>query len=76
MDKNNPDPTIVKIYNTKQAGLYIKHNVEPIDLFYNDGTLIFVFDKAETNSIYTKWLSHTLFWGVLLCINVEFLPKT
>lgn len=61
MDKDNPDPSIVKIYMTKQAGLYIKHNVEPQDMFYNDGTLIFVFNKEATNGIYTKWLSKTLF---------------
>ena len=54
------NPNIVKIYMTKQAGLYIKHNVNPIDYFYNEGTLVFVFDKAETNAIYTKWLNREL----------------
>jgi hypothetical protein len=54
------DPTIVKIVKTKQAGLYVKHNLEPIDVFYNDGALVHVFNKAETNSIYTKWLNKTL----------------
>jgi hypothetical protein len=51
---------VVHILNTKQAGLYVKHGVKPIDLYWSDGVLVFVFTKAETNKLFTKWLNRTL----------------
>lgn len=50
---------IVKILNPKQAGLYIKHGVRPIDLIYTD-VLVFLFDKKDTEKLYQMWLKHEL----------------
>lgn len=50
---------IVKIINPKQAGLYIKHGIKPIDMVYTD-VLVFIFDKEETNKLYQLWLKHEL----------------
>ena len=50
---------IVKIINPKQAGLYIKHGIKPIDMVYTD-VLVFIFDKEETNKLYQLWLRHKL----------------
>jgi hypothetical protein len=50
----------VNILNTKQAGLYIKNGVKPVDLYWNEGYLVFVFSKDDTRELYTKWLNRTL----------------
>ena len=50
---------VVKIVNMKQAGLYIKHGLKPLDIYYN-GRLVIVFDKEESNPLFTKWLKHEL----------------
>lgn len=50
---------IVKIINYKQASMYIKHGVKPIDLYYTD-VLVFVFDRDETREVYDKWCKYEL----------------
>lgn len=49
----------IYIYNTEQAYFYIKQGLEPIwvDKHTTTGKIYFVFNKKESNSIYTKWLS-------------------
>ena len=50
----------IKIVNTRQAGLYVKHNVPLIDLFWSKDTLVFVFDKEKSKIAYDLWCKHEL----------------
>ena len=50
----------VKIVNTRQAGLYVKHNVPLIDLFWSIDTLVFVFDREQSKIAYDLWCKHQL----------------
>lgn len=49
----------VYIYNLQQAYFYIREGLTPIttDKHKKTGMIFFVFDKKESNSIYTKWLN-------------------
>ena len=49
----------IKIVNYKQASMYIKYGVKPIDLYYTD-TLVFVFNRNETKEVYDKWCKYEL----------------
>lgn len=49
----------VKIINMKQAGLYIKHGLQPVKIYY-DNKLVMEFDKEKSNPLYTEWLNRTL----------------
>ncbi|MBC5995483.1 hypothetical protein H8923_01805 [Romboutsia hominis] len=50
----------VRILNPKQAGLYIKHGVKPIDIIYTDA-LVFIFEKnKKTVELHRKWLNREL----------------
>ncbi|WP_270940898.1 hypothetical protein [Romboutsia lituseburensis] len=52
---------IVRILNPKQAGLYVKNGVKPIDLEYTDA-LVFIFEKNEiTAELHKKWLNRELY---------------
>jgi hypothetical protein len=55
MEDRRYDFSICRILNPKQYGLYIKHNVTPLDIFWNDGKVCFVFDKQETQDLYEQW---------------------
>lgn len=48
------------IVNTKQAGLYIKHHCPLLDLYWSDGSLIFVFDKESSKPLYELWCKREL----------------
>lgn len=50
---------VVKIVNMKQAGLYIKHGLTPLNIYY-DSVLVIEFDKKQSNPLYTLWLNHKL----------------
>lgn len=50
----------VKIVNTKQAGMYIKHGLQPINLYWNDNKLVFEFDKQATKPLFDLWCKHEL----------------
>lgn len=50
----------VRIVNTKQAGLYIKHSVPLIDLFWSKDSLVFVFNRKESKEAYELWCRHEL----------------
>lgn len=50
----------VRIVNTLQAGLYIKHNVSLVDLFWSKDTLVFVFNKNDSKNVYDLWCKHEL----------------
>ena len=41
----------VRIVNTKQAGMYIKHNIP----------LVFVFNREDTKKAYELWCRHELY---------------
>lgn len=55
----NENQEVVKIVNMKQAGLYIKHGLKPVNIYY-DNKLIIEFNKNESNPLFTKWLNHEL----------------
>ena len=50
----------VRIVNTKQAGLYIKHHIPLVDLFWSRNSLVFVFDREKSKSVYEAWCDHEL----------------
>ena len=50
----------IKIVNTKQAMLYIKHGVKPVDLFEDRGVIIYIFDKKKTKELYDSWCKYEL----------------
>lgn len=50
----------VRIVNTRQAGLYIKHNIPLVDIFWSRDTLVFVFDREASREVYEKWCNHEL----------------
>jgi hypothetical protein len=51
---------VVNIVNTKQAGMYIKHNIPLIDLFWSKNNLVFVFDKQSSKKAYELWCKYKL----------------
>ena len=53
---------LVHIINPVQAGLYIKHGVKPIDMYWDDESkkLIFMFSKKETKELFALWCDHKL----------------
>ena len=50
----------VRIVNTKQAGMYIKHCIPLIDLFWSRDSLVFVFDRENSKNAYDLWCKHEL----------------
>jgi len=50
----------IEIVNTRQAGMYIKHNVKPIDIYYGRDRLVFLFNKGDTREVYDKWCRYEL----------------
>ena len=38
---------LIKIVNLRQAGMYIKHGVKPVDVDYTD-RIVFIFDRNDT----------------------------
>ena len=55
----NGDSKYTNIVNLKQVGLYIKNNLEPIDVYYTD-RLVFVFDREEATEVFNKWKRYEL----------------
>lgn len=56
---------VCRILNRRQATLYIKHNVYPIDIYHSfdkDGNdiLIYTFLKEECKDVFERWNEHTL----------------
>ena len=51
---------LINIVNTKQAGMYIKNGVKPIDLYWGKDKLVFVFDRNETKELYDLWCKYEL----------------
>ncbi len=56
---------VCRIVNPKQAKLYIKNKVYPIDLYTsldNQGNdiIVYIFKKEDTQEVYKLWLSHKL----------------
>lgn len=46
----------IYIMNLKQTALYLKHDMELLDVIPNkDNYLVFVFDKKETSDAYRLW---------------------
>lgn len=51
---------VCKIINIKQHMLYMKHGLFPVDMYYNRGMLVYVYDKKESADCYKKWCERTL----------------
>lgn len=57
---------VVRIVNQKQALLYIKHNVFPIDIYASideksgNSVLVMIFLKEDTTEVYKKWCDYEL----------------
>ncbi len=56
---------VCRIVNPKQAKMYIKNKIYPIDLYAscdNDGNdiIVYIFLRSETKDVYKAWLSHEL----------------
>ena len=51
---------VVNILNTKQAGMYIKHNANLLDLYWSRDSLVFVFSRNETRKLYDLWCKREL----------------
>lgn len=49
----------IRICNLKQACMYIKNGVKPIDMDYTD-RIVFVFNVAETKEVWEKWRRYEL----------------
>lgn len=49
----------IKIVNFKQACMYVKNGVKPIDICYTD-KLVFIFNKDETTEVFKKWREYSL----------------
>lgn len=52
----------VKVINPLQFKLYMKHNIKPIDYYYNPSSdrVIFVFTIRETQELYKLWCNREL----------------
>ena len=52
----------VSIKNTKQAGLYMKYGVFPVDIYWEEESdvLVFIFSKRETKNLYQMWKNYCL----------------
>ena len=57
---------VVRIVNMKQALLYIKYGIYPIDIYTsiddktNNAILAMVFLKKDTSEVYKKWCNYEL----------------
>lgn len=50
----------IEIVNTRQAGMYIKHGLQPLDLYWKSERLVFLFDKAKTKPLFDQWCKYEL----------------
>lgn len=52
----------VRIVNTRQATMYIKHGADLLRLYVDTNTdkLVFVFDREKTLNLYDKWCKYEL----------------
>lgn len=51
---------MVYIVNTLQAGKYIKHDAMLHDCFWSRDSLVFVFSRSETKTLYDLWCKREL----------------
>lgn len=63
--RNYKDNEVYRIVNPKQAKMYIKNRVFPIDLYTScdrDGNdiLVYIFLREETQDVYKAWMAHEL----------------
>ncbi|MDU1413467.1 MAG: hypothetical protein E6929_11705 [Clostridium sp.] len=50
----------IAIVNVRQAGMYIKNGVKPIDVYFGKDRLVFLFNKKDTREVYDKWCKYEL----------------
>ena len=64
--RNYTPNEVCRIVNPKQALLYIKHRLFPIDMYTSidaktgNDILVMIFDKDESYSLYQSWCNHEL----------------
>lgn len=56
---------VVRVINSKQQRLYVKHHCYPIDIYVSqdqegNDVVVYIFLKSETQELYRKWLNHEL----------------
>ena len=49
----------LNIVNIRQASMYIKNGVKPVDVYYTD-KLVFVFKKSDTEDVFKQWRNYAL----------------
>lgn len=50
----------IEILNIKQATAYIKHGLKPIDVYVENGKLIFAFNRIKSKPLYDLWCKYQL----------------
>lgn len=50
----------IPIVNVKQAGLYMKHEIPLLDIFYSVDKIVFMFDKQKSKTVYELWQKREL----------------
>lgn len=63
--KNYKHNEVCRIVNPKQAKLYIKNKVYPIDLYVskdknNNDIIVYIFTKKDTQDVYRLWKDYDL----------------
>lgn len=50
-----------RIVNPKQAALYMKHGVYPVDIYIGyDNIIVYVFVDSQTKELYEQWINYSL----------------
>lgn len=50
----------VRIVNPKQAYLYMKHGLYPVDIYPGYDVTVYVFEKTKAQPLFDKWVKHEL----------------
>jgi hypothetical protein len=63
--RNYTEKEVCRILNSKQAKLYIKNGVYPIDIYVSlddkdNDVIVYIFLKEETRHLYQAWLNYEL----------------
>lgn len=59
-EENYDTKKCVRIVNPKQCAAYMRHGVNPIDIYANNDTMVFIFLRDETKELFQRWIDHTL----------------
>lgn len=51
---------LIAILNPKQALMYMKHGCDCVSVKYENGNMVFYFNREETKPFFTKWINYEL----------------